>query len=74
MVKQSAISNPQAIVDAYSDKVNGSTKKVVALALSKGLSKSTPTKQPFCGRPGTYSYSSSRTKTNRQKWDRFIRE
>jgi hypothetical protein len=34
MVKQSAISNPQAIVDAYSDKVNGST-KVVALALSK---------------------------------------
>nr|WP_315173593.1 hypothetical protein [uncultured Flavobacterium sp.] len=44
VVKQSAISNPQAIVDAYSDKGEWKYKKVVALALSKGIIKINPTK------------------------------
>jgi len=44
MVKQSAISNPQAIVNAYSDKGEWKFKKVVALALSKGIIKINPTK------------------------------
>lgn len=44
MVKQNAISNPQAIVDAYSDKGEWKYKKVVALALSKGVIKINPTK------------------------------
>jgi hypothetical protein len=44
MVKQSAISNPQAIVDAYSDQGEWKYKKVVALALSKGTIKINPTK------------------------------
>jgi hypothetical protein len=43
-VKQSAISNPQAIVDAYSDEGEWKYKKVVALALSKGIIKINPTK------------------------------
>jgi hypothetical protein len=44
MVKQSAISNPQAIVNAYSDQGEWKYKKVVALALSKGIIKINPTK------------------------------
>lgn len=44
MVKQSAISNPQAIVDAYSDKGEWKYKKVVALALSKGIIRINATK------------------------------
>lgn len=44
MVKQSAISNPQSIVDAYSDQGEWKYKKVVALALSKGIIKINPTK------------------------------
>lgn len=44
MVKQSAISNPQAIVDAYSDQGEWKYKKVVALALSKDIIKINPTK------------------------------
>jgi hypothetical protein len=44
MVKQSAISNPQAIVDAYSDKGEWKYKKVVALALSKEIIKINATK------------------------------
>lgn len=44
MVKQSAISNPQAIVDAYSDQGEWKYKKVVALALSKGIIRINPTK------------------------------
>lgn len=43
-VKQSAISNPQAIVDAYSDEGEWKYKKVVALALSKGIIRINPTK------------------------------
>lgn len=43
-VKQSAISNPQAIVDAYSEKGEWKYKKIVALALSKGLIRINPTK------------------------------
>jgi hypothetical protein len=43
-VKQSAISNPQAIVDAYSNEGEWKYKKVVALALSKGIIKINPTK------------------------------
>jgi hypothetical protein len=66
MVKQSAISNPQAIVDAYSDK--GEYKKVVALALSKrNYQNQRNKKQLFVDRHRrAYSYSSSRTKTNRR--------
>lgn len=44
MVKQIAISNPQTIVDAYSDKGEWKYKKVVALALSKGIIRINPTK------------------------------
>jgi hypothetical protein len=44
LVKQNAISNPQAIVDAYSDQGEWKYKKVVALALSKGIIKINPTK------------------------------
>lgn len=44
MVKQSAISNPQAIIDAYSDKGEWKYKKVVALALSKSVIRINPTK------------------------------
>jgi len=44
LVKQNAISNPQAIVDAYSDKDEWKYKKVVALALSKGIIRINPTK------------------------------
>lgn len=44
MVKESAISNPQAIVDAYSDKGEWKYKKVVALALSKEIIKINATK------------------------------
>lgn len=44
MVKQSAISNPQAIVDAYSEQGEWKYKKVVALALSKGIIRINPTK------------------------------
>jgi hypothetical protein len=44
MVKQNAISNPQTIVDAYSDQGEWKYKKVVALALSKGIIKINPTK------------------------------
>lgn len=43
-VKQNAISNPQSIVDAYSDKGEWKYKKVVALALSKGIIRINPTK------------------------------
>lgn len=44
LVKQNAISNPQAIVDAYSDQGEWKYKKVVALALSKGIIRINPTK------------------------------
>ena len=44
IVKQNAISNPQAIINAYSDKGEWKYKKVVALALSKGIVKINPTK------------------------------
>jgi hypothetical protein len=44
LVKQSAISNPQAIVDAYSDQGEWKYKKVVALALSRGIIRINPTK------------------------------
>jgi len=44
MVKQSAISNPQAVVDAYSEQGEWKYKKVVALALSKAVIKINPTK------------------------------
>jgi hypothetical protein len=43
MVKQSAISNPQAIVDAYSDK-GGIQKSSCISAIKKKLSKSTQQK------------------------------
>lgn len=43
-VKQSAISNPQTIVDAYSEKGEWKYKKVVALALSKNIIRINPTK------------------------------
>jgi hypothetical protein len=51
MVKQSAISNPQAIVDAYSDKVNGSTKKSSCISAIKRIIKINTTKQPFVEDP-----------------------
>jgi hypothetical protein len=44
LVKQKAISDPQSIVDAYSDKGEWKYKKVVALALSKGIIRINPTK------------------------------
>lgn len=44
LVKQQAISNPEAIIDAYSDEGEWKYKKVVALALSKGIIKINPTK------------------------------
>jgi len=44
LVSQKAISDPQSIVDAYSDKGEWKYKKVVALALSKGIIKINPTK------------------------------
>lgn len=44
LVKQKAISEPQAIVDAYSDQGEWKYKKVVALALSKGIIKINATK------------------------------
>lgn len=44
LVKQTAISNPQAVVNAYSDKDEWKYKKVVALALSKKIIRINPTK------------------------------
>lgn len=44
LVKQTAISDPQAIVNAYSDKDEWKYKKVVALALSKGIIRINATK------------------------------
>lgn len=44
LVKQTAISDPQAIVNAYSDKDEWKYKKVIALALSKGIIKINATK------------------------------
>ena len=44
LVKQKAISDPQSIVDAYSEEGEWKYKKVVALALSKGIIRINPTK------------------------------
>jgi len=44
LVKQKAISEPQSIIDAYSDKGEWKYKKVVALALSKEIIRINPTK------------------------------
>ena len=44
LVKQSAISDPQSIVNAYSDKGEWKYKKIVALALSKKIIRINPTK------------------------------
>ena len=44
LVKQKAISEPQTIIDAYSDKGEWKFKKVVALALSKEIIRINPTK------------------------------
>lgn len=44
LVKQKAISDPQSIVDAYSEEGEWKYKKVVALALSKGVIVINPTK------------------------------
>lgn len=44
LVKQTAISDPQAIVNAYSDKDEWKYKKVIALALSKGIIRINATK------------------------------
>ena len=44
LVKQKAISEPQSIIDAYSDKGEWKFKKVVALALSKEIIRINPTK------------------------------
>lgn len=44
LVKQKAITDPKSIVDAYSEEGEWKFKKVVALALSKGVIKINPTK------------------------------